>query len=36
MKDIIFLGTSKEGLRSFPDTARHNAGIELFQVQLGL
>lgn len=36
MKDAIFLGTSKADLRSFPDEARREAGVELNQVQLGL
>lgn len=36
MKDIIFLGASKNDLRDFPDAARRDSGIELFQVQLGL
>ena len=36
MKDAIFLGTSKADLRSFPDEARREAGVELHQVQLGL
>jgi len=30
------LGTSKADLRSFPDEARREAGVELHQVQLGL
>lgn len=36
MKDAIFLGTSKDDLRDFPDAARREAGVELHQVQLGL
>jgi phage-related protein len=36
MKDIIFLGASKNDLRDFPETARRDSGIELYQVQLGL
>jgi phage-related protein len=36
MKDTIFLGTSKADLREFPDDARREAGVELYQVQLGL
>ncbi len=36
MKKIIFLGSSKNDLREFPETARRDSGIELFQVQLGL
>ena len=36
MKKIIFLGGSKDDLREFPEAARRDSGIELFQVQLGL
>lgn len=36
MKDIIFLGGSKDDLRAFPDDARRACGIELYQLQLGL
>ena len=36
MKKTIFLGRSKNDLREFPDAARRDAGIEIFQVQLGL
>jgi len=36
MKDTIFLGTSKADLRGFSDDARREAGVELYQVQLGL
>jgi len=36
MKDAIFLGTSKADLRGFPDDARRDAGVALYQVQLGL
>jgi phage-related protein len=36
MKKIIFLGSSKDDLRDFPDEARRDSGIELYQVQLGL
>jgi phage-related protein len=36
MKKTIFLGSSKDDLRDFPEEARRDAGIELYQVQLGL
>jgi phage-related protein len=36
MKDLIFLGSSKADLRDFPEPARRAAGMELFQVQMGL
>ncbi len=36
MKKLIFLGSSKNDLRDFPDEARRDSGIELYQVQLGL
>ena len=36
MKDIIFLGASKNDLRDFPDGARRDSGVELYQVQMGL
>lgn len=36
MKKTIFLGSSKDELRDFPEEARRDAGIELYQVQLGL
>ncbi|MEL6237954.1 MAG: type II toxin-antitoxin system RelE/ParE family toxin [Pseudomonadota bacterium] len=35
-KPIQFLGDSREVLRSFPDDARYNAGVELRAVQTGL
>jgi len=35
-KPIHFLGDSRESLRSFPDDARYNAGVELRAVQTGL
>jgi len=34
-KDIIWLGSSKEDLLAFPRKARHEAGFQLGQVQLG-
>lgn len=36
MKDTIFLGSSKDDLRAFPEDARRACGIELYQVQFGL
>jgi phage-related protein len=36
MKDIIFLGSSRDDLRGFPDAARRDCGMELHQVQCGL
>jgi phage-related protein len=36
MKPVSFLGDSREALRSFPDTARFRAGVELRAVQNGL
>jgi phage-related protein len=36
MKKTIFLGSSKDDLRDFPEEVRRDAGIELYQVQLGL
>ncbi|TAL47120.1 MAG: type II toxin-antitoxin system RelE/ParE family toxin [Methylovulum sp.] len=35
-KDIKWAGSSKEDLLSFPREARHEAGFQLGQVQLGL
>ncbi|WP_114152643.1 type II toxin-antitoxin system RelE/ParE family toxin [Chromobacterium haemolyticum] len=35
MKPIIFLGDSRDCLRSFPDEARQNAGYQLDRVQNG-
>ncbi|MEL6876601.1 MAG: type II toxin-antitoxin system RelE/ParE family toxin [Pseudomonadota bacterium] len=35
-KPIQFLGDSREVLRSFPDDARYNTGVELRAVQTGL
>jgi phage-related protein len=36
MKNAIFLGSSREDLRNFPDEARHEAGGQLHLVQLGI
>jgi phage-related protein len=36
MKDAVFLGDTKEIVRSFPLEARHEAGVQLGRVQLGL
>ncbi len=36
MKPILWLGSSGEEIRRFPDGARRDAGFELYQVQLGL
>ncbi|MEI6233547.1 MAG: type II toxin-antitoxin system RelE/ParE family toxin [Planctomycetota bacterium] len=35
MKPVVFLGSSLDDLREFPDEARRAAGHELLQVQLG-
>ncbi len=35
MKPVRFLGDSLERLREFPEDARHDAGYQLEQVQLG-
>lgn len=34
-KDIIWVGSSKEDLIAFPREARHEAGFQLGQIQLG-
>ena len=36
MKPLIFIGTSLDDLRNFPDEARRAAGFELYAVQCGL
>jgi phage-related protein len=36
MKELIWLGNSRERLRKFPNEARRQAGIELRRVQRGL
>jgi phage-related protein len=35
-KEIVWMGTSLDDLRNFPQEARHDAGFQLEQVQLGL
>ena len=35
MKNIVFVGTSQRAIKSFPDSARHEAGYQLMTVQLG-
>lgn len=36
MKPVIFLGSSLDDLRAFPDRPRHDAGFQLERVQRGL
>jgi phage-related protein len=36
MKPLIFIGTSLDDLKNFPDEARRAAGFELYAVQCGL
>lgn len=36
MKPLIFLGSSLDDLRNFPDEVRKAAGFELYSVQCGL
>jgi phage-related protein len=36
VKDVIFLGTSQDDLRQFPEEVRRAAGFELWRVQCGL
>ncbi|HMN46002.1 MAG TPA: type II toxin-antitoxin system RelE/ParE family toxin [Povalibacter sp.] len=35
MKPLIFMGTSLEELKGFPEPARREAGFDLWQVQMG-
>jgi phage-related protein len=35
-KEIVWVGTSLDDLRNFPQRARHDVGFQLEQVQLGL
>jgi len=35
MKQLFFVGTAREDLAAFPETARRAAGYELFMVQAG-
>ena len=36
MKPVVFIGTSLDDLRAFPDRPRHDAGFQLERVQRGL
>jgi len=36
MKAVIWMGTSKEALGQFPETAQDSLGYELYRVQCGL
>jgi phage-related protein len=36
MKPVVFLGSSLDDLRVFPDRSRHDAGFQLERVQRGL
>ncbi|MEJ0075408.1 MAG: type II toxin-antitoxin system RelE/ParE family toxin [Alphaproteobacteria bacterium] len=36
MKPVVFLGSSLDDLRAFPEQARHDAGFQLERVQRGL
>jgi phage-related protein len=36
MKPVVFLGSSLDDLRAFPERARHDAGFQLDRVQRGL
>lgn len=36
MKRVVFLGSSRDDLRSFPEAARHEAGVQLGRIQRGL
>lgn len=36
MQRLVFLGDSRERLRSFPEPAQKEAGVQLHKVQLGL
>ncbi len=35
MKPLCFVGTARDDLAAFPETARRSAGYELFMVQVG-
>src|SRR5512145_2126606 len=35
-RSLVWLGSSREDLRAFPDAARRTAGFQLFRVHLGL
>lgn len=34
-KDLSFCGSSRKDIRAFPDSARKQAGLELYSVQMG-
>jgi phage-related protein len=34
-KDLVFVGSSRDDIKDFPDGARQRAGFELYAVQLG-
>lgn len=36
MKPVVFMGSSLDDLRAFPERARHDAGFQLERVQRGL
>jgi phage-related protein len=36
MKPLSFLGSADDAIRAFPDTARRDAGYQLYLVQRGL
>lgn len=35
MKSLIWIGSSREDVRGFPEAVRQEAGFELYQVQCG-
>lgn len=35
MKPVVWLGSSRDDIRQFPDMVRQDAGFELYQVQCG-
>jgi len=35
MKPVTFCGSSQKAMRDFPDTARHEAGVQIMKVQMG-
>jgi phage-related protein len=36
MKAVVWMGSSREDLKRFPDAAQHSLGFELYRVQCGL
>lgn len=36
MKPLVFVGTSLDDLRAFPESVRREAGFDLWQIQMGL